>query len=42
MKLLPDGFAFLGDGCEYLGYPTQLMRDGNQRPVQLGQKGDGR
>ena len=29
MELLPDGFVFLGDGCERLGYPTQLMRDGN-------------
>ena len=25
MELLPDGLVFLGDGCERLGYPTQLM-----------------
>ena len=25
MELLPEGFIFLGNGCELLGYPTQLM-----------------
>ena len=40
MELLPDCFVFLGDGWERLGYPTQLMRDGDQPPDELGQEGD--
>ena len=41
MELLADGLVLLGNGCEHLGYPTQLMRDGDQPPNVLGKKGDG-
>ena len=30
MELLPNGLIFLGDACELLGYPTQLMRNGDK------------
>jgi len=41
MELLPDGLIFLGDGCELLGYPTQLMGNGDEPLDELGQEGDG-
>ena len=41
MELLRDSLVLLGDGCERLGYPTQIMRDDDQPPDQLGQEGDG-
>ena len=41
MELLPNGLIFLGDGCELLGYPTQLMGNGDQPLNELGQESDG-
>jgi len=41
VELLPDGVGFLGDGCELLGYPTQLMGNGDEPLDKLGQEGDG-
>jgi len=41
VELLPDCVAFLGDGCELLGYPTQLMGNGDELLDELRQEGDG-
>ena len=36
MELLPEVFVFLGNGCDGLGYPAQLMRDCHQALDELG------
>ena len=41
MELLPNGLICLGDGCEPLGYPTQLMGNGDNPLDELGQESDG-
>jgi len=41
VELLPDRLICLGDGCELLGYPTQLMGNGDEPSDKLGQEGDG-
>jgi len=41
VELLPNGLIFLGDGCELLGYPSQLMGDGDKPFDELGQESDG-
>jgi len=40
VELLPNGLIFLGDGCELLGYPSQLMGDGDKPFDELGQESD--
>jgi len=41
MELFPEVLVFLGDGCDCLGYPAQLMRDGYQALEELGEENDG-
>ena len=41
MELLPDSLIFLGDGCELLGYPAELMGDSDELLDELRQEGDG-
>jgi len=41
VELLPDCLAFLGDRCELLGYPTQLMGNGDELFDEPRQEGDG-
>jgi len=41
VELLPYGLIFLGDGCELLGYPTQLMGNGDEPLDELGEESDG-
>ena len=41
MELLPNGLIFLADGSELLGYPTQLMGNGDKPLNELGQESDG-
>jgi len=41
MELLPEVLVFLGDGCDRLGYPAQLMRDRHQALDKLGEEDDG-
>jgi len=40
MELLPEVLVFLGDGCDCLGYPAQLMRDGYEALDELGEEND--
>jgi len=40
MELLPEVLAFLGDGCDGLGYPAQLVCDGHQALDELGEEND--
>jgi len=40
MELLPEVLVFLGDGCDRLGYPAQLVRDGRQALDELGEEDD--
>ena len=40
MELLPQVLVFLGDGCDRLGYPAQLMRNGHQALYELGEEND--
>jgi len=41
VELLPDGLIFLRDGCEVLGYPTQLMGNADEPLDVLGEESDG-
>ena len=38
MELLPEVLVFLGDGCNRLGYPAQLVRDCHQALDELGEE----
>jgi len=40
MELLPEVLVFLGDGCDRLGYPAQLMQDGHQALDEMGEEND--
>jgi len=40
MDLLTNDLVLLGDGCEHLGYPSQLLRDGDQWFCELGEERD--
>jgi len=39
-ELLPHGLVLPRDRCELLGYPAQLMGNGNKHFDKLGQEGD--
>jgi len=38
VELLPEVLVFLGNGCDHLGYPAQLMRAGHQALDELGEE----
>jgi len=40
IELLPEVLVFLGDGCERVGYPAQLMSDSHQALDELGKEDD--
>jgi len=40
MELLPEVLVFLGDGCDRLVYPAQLMRGRHQALDELGEEND--
>jgi len=40
MELLAEVLVFLGDVCDGLVYPAQLMRDGHQALYELGKEND--
>ena len=40
MELLPVVLVFLGDGCDGLGYPAQLVGDSHQALDELGEEND--
>ena len=42
MELLPQCFVFLREGCQLLGNPGELLRDGDHPSNEQGEEGEGR